>query len=196
MAKVKYTVKQMLPVTCLVYVLHIHVPFYLARRHSLPAELLAPVAWKFEIVRWKELYDIRELLVQRGCEVCDVITNGLIGLPSDCALHLCQVQLIACNGVGCDAIDIGLGQTPRHCCSQHARRALDLGGRPCSVIAARRLSSGPARRSACAGSWPQGPMPQGQRLAVNRLGVVGLRRIGRLIARRCAAFNTTVAYAG
>lgn len=161
------------------------------------AELLEPLASIFEIVRWKELDNAREFLVQRGSEVCAVITNGMVGLPAGSAQHLERVQLIACNGVGFDAIDmdwaqrhgIAVANTPDVLSSDVADLALGL-----LLAVFRQIPL--ADRHVRSGAWAQGPLPLGRRLAGSRVGIVGLGRIGHLIAGRCAAFDTTVAYAG
>ncbi len=46
------------------------------------------------------------------------------------------------------------------------------------------------------GRWRDGPMALTQTLQNRRVGIVGLGRIGRAIARRCESFNTTLGYYG
>lgn len=162
-----------------------------------PPDLLAPLAPTFEVVRWKELPDAGEFLLQRGREVCAVLTNGLVGLPAGSAQYLPHVQLIACNGVGYDAIDmawarrhgIAVTHTPDVLSADVADLALGL-----LLAVFRRIPL--ADRHVRSGAWSQGPLPLGRRLAGSCIGIVGLGRIGRLIASRCSAFDTSVGYAG
>ena len=193
----KYTFSSMLPVTFLGAeitsmpkpILLVVIPFAL--------ELLEPLRSTFEVVHWKELGNAQEFLLRRGLEVRAVITNGMVGLPKGSAQHLRNVQLIACNGVGYDAIDLDwakrhgvvLANTPDVLSTDVADLALGL-----LLAVFRQIPL--ADRHVRTGSWAQGPLPLGRRLAGSRIGIVGLGRIGRLIASRCAAFDTTVAYAG
>src|SRR5262249_38126381 len=47
-----------------------------------------------------------------------------------------------------------------------------------------------------AGKWAQGPISYGRRVSRKTMGVLGLGRIGRAIADRCAAFGMRVIYHG
>jgi lactate dehydrogenase-like 2-hydroxyacid dehydrogenase len=47
-----------------------------------------------------------------------------------------------------------------------------------------------------AGGWLQAPVPLTERVWGERLGIVGLGRIGRAIARRALAFNMDISYHG
>jgi lactate dehydrogenase-like 2-hydroxyacid dehydrogenase len=161
------------------------------------ADLLAPLAPMFEIVHWRALDDARDFLKQRGGDVRAVITNGVVGLPPGSAQDLGNLQMIACNGVGYDAIDmawarrrgIAVTHTPDVLSADVADLALGL-----LLAVCRRIPL--ADRHVRSGAWSKGPFPLGRRLAGSRIGIVGLGRIGRLIASRCAAFDTSVAYAG
>lgn len=161
------------------------------------ADLLAPLAPMFEIVHWRALDDARDFLKQRGGDVRAVITNGVVGLPAGSAQDLGNLRMIACNGVGYDAIDmtwarrrgIAVTHTPDVLSADVADLALGL-----LLAVFRRIPL--ADRHVRSGAWSQGPFPLGRRLAGSRIGIVGLGRIGRLIASRCAAFDTSVAYAG
>jgi lactate dehydrogenase-like 2-hydroxyacid dehydrogenase len=45
-----------------------------------------------------------------------------------------------------------------------------------------------------AGQWPNGPMPLARKVSGARLGIVGLGRIGKAIAKRAAGFGMSIAY--
>jgi lactate dehydrogenase-like 2-hydroxyacid dehydrogenase len=45
-----------------------------------------------------------------------------------------------------------------------------------------------------AGSWPAGGLPLARKVSGKRLGILGLGRIGRAIARRAEAFGMTIGY--
>ncbi len=69
-------------------------------------DVLQPLESCCEIVRWRALPAPSDFLRERGPQVRAVITNGLVGLPAGSAEHLTGLELIACNGVGYDAIDV------------------------------------------------------------------------------------------
>ena len=45
-----------------------------------------------------------------------------------------------------------------------------------------------------AGQWPNGPLPLARKVSGARLGIVGLGRIGKAIAKRAAGFGMSIAY--
>ena len=60
------------------------------------------------------------------------------------------------------------------------------------IAVARRLAQGD--RFVRAGQWPHGSLPLGRKISGKRLGILGLGRIGRAVAKRAAAFDMPVAY--
>ena len=54
----------------------------------------------------------------------------------------------------------------------------------------------PADRYVRAGSWPQRNLPFSRRVGGKSMGILGLGRIGKAIARRAEAFNMRIAYHG
>ncbi len=163
----------------------------------LAPELLQPLESACEIVRWSALPAPSDFLRERGAEVRAVITNGLIGLPAGSAEHLTTLELIACNGVGYDAIDVE-GARQRGIAVTHTPGVLsaDVADLALALLLAVFRQVPAADRHVRDGAWARGPLPLGRRLAGSRIGIVGLGNIGRLIARRCVAFDTTVGYAG
>ena len=179
-------------------------PFAPTRAHPVllvitpfPPELLEPLATRFDVVRWKDLPDPQAFLAARGKDVEALITSGVAGIPPGMAQHLSGLALIACNGVGYDAIDmqwardrkVAVSNTPDVLSTDVADLALAL-----LLGVFRQLPA--ADRFVREGAWIRGAMPLGRRLAGTRIGILGLGRIGRLIAQRCVAFDTTVAYSG
>ena len=62
------------------------------------------------------------------------------------------------------------------------------------LATARRIPD--ADRHVQAGRWPGGPYPLATRVSGKRLGIVGLGRIGRAVARRAAGFDMALRYHG
>ena len=137
-------------------------------------------------------------LVARLAPECEiVVTTGGRGLRADEMNQLPKLKLVACFGVGVDAIDlahakasgIAVTNTPDVLTEDVADMALAL-----LLGTIRRIPQGD--RFVREGRWLKGGMGVTMSLQRKRVGVVGLGRIGRAIAKRCAAFNTEIGYFG
>lgn len=163
----------------------------------LSMQALQPLRPYYRLLKWSELGDQQAFLRTHAEAVRVVITNGIAGLPAGCADQLHQLQLIACNGVGYDAIDmqwaaqhrVAVTNTPDVLSADVADLAMAL-----LLAVFRQIPQ--ADRFVRADQWLKGPMPLGRRVAGTRIGIVGLGQIGALIAKRCEAFDTQVAYTG
>lgn len=128
-------------------------------------------------------------------EIC--VTTGGAGASRALIEKLPSLKLIACFGVGVDAIDlaaarersIAVTNTPDVLTDDVADLALAL-----ILDAMRGVSAGD--RYVRAGRWQQGALPLQTRVSGKRLGIVGMGRIGRAIARRAAAFDMRIAWHG
>jgi hydroxypyruvate reductase len=129
------------------------------------------------------------------CQI--VVTAGGRGIKADEMDRLPNLKLIASFGVGVDAIDleharklgIAVSNTPDVLTEDVADMALAL-----LLGTIRRIPQGD--RFVRDGRWLAGGMPVTHSLQKRRVGIVGLGRIGRAIAKRCAAFNTEIGYFG
>lgn len=129
------------------------------------------------------------------CKV--VVTNGGRGITAAEMTQLPKLELVACFGVGVDAIDvehakahrIAVTNTPDVLTEDVADLAVSL-----LLATVRRIPQGDqhVRR----GAWLKGGMPLTQSMQGRKIGIVGLGRIGQAIAKRCLAFNTEIAYFG
>ena len=105
--------------------------------------------------------------------------------------------MLACFGVGHDGIDLEAARrhgvqvsiTPDVLDDCVADLAFGL-----VLATARRIPD--ADRHVQAGRWPGGPYPLATRVSGKRLGIVGLGRIGRAVARRAAGFDMALRYHG
>jgi lactate dehydrogenase-like 2-hydroxyacid dehydrogenase len=128
-------------------------------------------------------------------EIC--VTTGGAGAARALIERLPNLKLIACFGVGVDAIDlaaarvrsIAVTNTPDVLTDDVADLALAL-----ILDAMRGVSAGD--RYVRTGRWLQGAFPLQARMSGKRLGVVGMGRIGQAIARRAAAFDMQIAWHG
>lgn len=144
-------------------------------------------------------WDIKDELAQgqQWPQVRAVITTGIAGAPPCLLAALPALELIACVGVGYDAIDLSvlrarsirLTTTPGVLNQCVADTALAL-----LLSLSRRIVS--ADRFVRDGRWPQRGFPLSHSLAGKRCGIVGLGGIGRAIARRAEAFEMEICYHG
>ena len=126
-----------------------------------------------------------------------LVTQTLPGCDAALMAALPRLGLIACSGAHVDNIDldaarargIAVGRTPSVSMGCVADFIM---GQIVNVF--RRLAEGD--RMIRAGRWPDGPLAPGRRVYGRRLGIVGLGRIGRLLARRASGFDMPVAYFG
>lgn len=132
------------------------------------------------------------------------ITPGVQGVAAsggrvDAALmdRLPDLEIVANYGVGYDNIDaaeagrrgIVVTNTPDVLNEEVADTAMGL-----LLCAVRQLPQADAYLRA--GRWLQGPFPLSATLRGRRMGILGLGRIGKAIARRAEAFGIEVAYHG
>lgn len=124
-------------------------------------------------------------------------TSGTRGMDDATMAKLPKLKLISHFGVGVDSIDtdaakrrgIMVSNTPDVLTDDVADLAVAL-----VLAVARRMVVGD--RYVREGKWLKGPMPLAQSVQGKTLGVVGMGRIGRAIAKRAEAFNMKVAYQG
>jgi lactate dehydrogenase-like 2-hydroxyacid dehydrogenase len=140
----------------------------------------------------------RDALLASLAERCKaVVTTGGKGIDAATLDRLPGLELVACFGVGVDAIDVehcrrrgvAVTNTPDVLTEEVADLALAL-----LLATVRRIPFGD--RFVREGKWLKGGMPLTASLRHRKVGVVGLGRIGAAIARRCAAFDTTVGWYG
>lgn len=107
------------------------------------------------------------------------------------------LELIVVIGVGRDGIDleaaaelgIKVSKAPDVCSEDIADHTLAL-----LLAATRQIVQ--AHEFVRQGRWLQGRYPPTLRFSGQRMGIVGLGRIGRAVARRSQAFDLTIAYTG
>lgn len=140
--------------------------------------------------------DLDQLVRQVGDRVTALVTTGGRGAERALIERLPHLQLIACYGVGVDAIDleaahafgVAVTNTPDVLTDDVADLAVLLYG-------AQRRRLVEADGWVRSGAWENdGSMPLGRTLRGRRVGLLGLGRIGQAIARRLAAFGGEVRY--
>jgi lactate dehydrogenase-like 2-hydroxyacid dehydrogenase len=126
-----------------------------------------------------------------------IVTTGGAGASRALIEQLPKLRLIACFGVGVDAIDLAAARergvavtnTPDVLTDDVADLALGL-----MLAALRGIAT--ADRYVRAGLWLRANMPLRTRMSGKRLGIVGMGRIGQAIAKRASAFDMSIAWNG
>jgi lactate dehydrogenase-like 2-hydroxyacid dehydrogenase len=137
-------------------------------------------------------------LAARGGEFEGMVTSAATGADAALIAALPRLRVISSFGVGLDRMDLGAA----------ARRGIPVGYTPdvlndcvadlafgLLLAVGRRIPE--ADRFVRAGQWSAQPgtsFPFGRRVSGARLGIVGLGRIGRTIARRASGFDMEVRY--
>tara|TARA_R110000796_G_scaffold252301_1_gene385994 strand:- start:2045 stop:2998 length:954 start_codon:yes stop_codon:yes gene_type:complete len=125
-----------------------------------------------------------------------VVNTGEQQVSAELMSRLPALEVISCFGVGYDGVDVGeasrrdiaVTNTPDVLTEDVADLAVGL------TLAVRRNIVA-AHRYVCDGSWErQGPMALSAQVNGKRVGLVGLGRIGKAIARRLQAFQCILQY--
>lgn len=151
----------------------------------------------YRVARWYDAPDRAALLAQAAPDLRVAVTSGGTGMRAKLIDKLPRLELIACFGVGVDAIDLAAARargirvtnTPDVLTDDVADLALGL-----VLAAVRRIVA--ADRFVREGRWLDAPMALTGRVKGTQLGIVGMGRIGQAIAQRAAAFGMDIAYHG
>ncbi len=135
------------------------------------------------------------VLAEVGPRVRGIQATGFASVPGAMIDALPKLEIVSVFGVGYDGVDVAAARrrkvivtnTPDVLNDCVADLALGL-----IVAVARRLCAGD--RYVRAGRWSGGPMPLAARVSGKRLGILGLGRIGRAIAKRASGFDMPIAY--
>ncbi len=163
---------------------------------ELPEWDVAALETDFTVHHYWRAADKAAMLAAVRDSVVAIVTKGEIGADAALMDALPLTKIIACYGVGVDAIDLDAARargipvtnTPDVLTEEVADFAVLL-----MLGAARRVRDGD--EWVRSGNWAaRGPMALTTRVSGKRLGIVGLGRIGSAIAQRAAAFGMSIAY--
>ncbi|TSP09532.1 2-hydroxyacid dehydrogenase [Cupriavidus campinensis] len=169
----------------------------LLQHGRLPEHTEARLAESFDVhPLWAET-DPAGYLAAHGAGFVAMTTRAATGVDAKMLAALPNLRVISSFGVGLDKLDldtarargIAVGYTPdvlNDCVADTAFALL--------MDAARQVSA--ADRYVRRGEWPKAPYPLTTRVSGKRLGIVGMGRIGRVIARRSSGFDMEVRYFG
>ncbi|MBV8888621.1 MAG: 2-hydroxyacid dehydrogenase [Alphaproteobacteria bacterium] len=156
--------------------------------------------------RLEELFTVRRLweaadrdafLHELRDRIRAIAVYALHGCTAAVIEALPRLEIIACMGIGVDAIDLACARahgvhvtnTPDVVTDDTADAAMAL-----LLATERRVAEGD--RFVRRGAWLDGELPFGRKVTGRRLGILGLGRIGRAIAKRAAGFDMEIAYSG
>jgi lactate dehydrogenase-like 2-hydroxyacid dehydrogenase len=151
----------------------------------------------FTLHRLWEAKDRAAFYAPLAAKVRAIVSSGHAGADAAMMDALPKTEIIACFGVGYDAIDVAAAKarkiavtnTPDVLTDDVADLALGL-----LIDVARRISRGD--RFVRAGGWPKSGLEFGTALKGKKVGIVGLGRIGHAAAKRAEAFGMEILYHG
>ncbi len=143
---------------------------------------------------WQEA-DSQGFIGKNGHTFDIAVTSARHGFTAELMDRLPNLRAICSHGVGYDSIDVA---------AAHAR-SIQVSNTPdvlndCVADLAMGLIIGVARRFAegdrlvRAGEWPKNELRLGTQVSYKKLGIVGLGRIGKAVARRAIGFGMEVRY--
>lgn len=160
----------------------------------MPPNVIEQLEEDFIVHDWNGAADPQALLAAVGPRIRGVATNAVQGVTPELLDALPNLEIIASSGIGTDALQlervraagIKVAVTPDVLNDDVADMAIAL-----MLAVARKICQGD--RNVRAGRWLEG-MGLGYRVSGKRLGILGLGRIGRVIARRAEAFDMEIGY--
>ena len=126
-----------------------------------------------------------------------IVTRGNYAVPRSVIERLPRLGVIASMGVGYDLIDLAAAREHGVLVTNTPDVLNDAVAELCIGLLFALLRRLPqADRHVRSGAWKEGIFPLTTTLAGKRVGIVGLGRIGKDIARRLAPFGVSIAYHG
>lgn len=152
---------------------------------------------RYVVHRLAQASDRKAFLESIADRVTAVVTRSMIGADRELMRALPKLKLISIFGVGLDAVDLAsakeLGINVTYTPGVLTEDTADY-GMAMLLALARKIVAGD--RFVREGKWLQGMLPNSTRVGGKQLGIVGLGRIGRGVARRAQAFAMDVSYTG
>lgn len=156
---------------------------------------MAPMQADYTLHRLWEAPDRQAFIAGHAPNIRAIATRGDLGANAGLIAALPALELIACYGVGTDAIDLAacrargirVTNTPDVLNGDVADLAVGL-----TLALQRRIPAGDA--FVRSGAWAAGGMPLTTRVFGQRIGIAGFGRIGGTIARRLSGFDVELGY--
>nr|WP_315188708.1 2-hydroxyacid dehydrogenase [uncultured Albidiferax sp.] len=167
----------------------------LLQNGPLAPALEAALAAEFEVLRLADQADPQAFLAQHGARCTGLATSAPAGASAALLAALPALRVISSHGVGLDKIDLAVA----------AQRGIQVGYTPevlndCVADLAMALLLDVARGASAAdrfvrrGDWPKAKFRLARKVSGQRLGILGLGRIGRAVAQRATGFEMQIRY--
>ncbi|WP_432378995.1 2-hydroxyacid dehydrogenase [Duganella sp. P38] len=158
-------------------------------------ELDRQLAERYTVHRLYQHPDRDGYLREHGHGIAGVVTGGALGISTAMMEQLPALKIVTINGIGTDAVDLAYARrrgihvttTPDVLTADVADLAIGL-----AIATLRGLCTGD--RYVRGGDWGRKPLALANKFSGKRVGIVGLGRVGKAIARRAAAFDCPVSY--
>ena len=162
---------------------------------QIPPFLVERLEKEFTLHDYVNHADPDTLLDEVGPRIRGIVAGGMKGPDANLINRLEKLEIIASFSVGFDATDVVAAQargvvvthTPEVLTGDVADLAMTF-----ILMAPRRISE--SERFLRDGKWLKGRMDLGTTVRGKRLGILGLGRIGRAVARRAEVFGLHIAY--
>ena len=160
-----------------------------------PAWDMEPLAAAYTLHKLWEAGDRQGFIAECAASIRAIATKGELGASAELIAALPRLEIIACYGVGTDAIDLDAARsrgirvtnTPGVLSGDVADLAVGL-----SLAVMRRIPAADAYVRS--GAWATRTMDLMARLHGKRVGVAGFGRIGTTLARRLSGFDVEIGY--
>ena len=149
---------------------------------------------KFEVYRDTD-QSLDDILASHGPAIEAIVTRGRIPTTDALLARLPKLELIANFGVGYDSIDVAAA-AKRGIVVTNTPDVLndEMGDFTVGLLLATVRALPQADRHLRAGHWPEKNFPLGNTLRGRSIGIAGMGRIGRVVARRLSGFDLPIAY--
>ena len=165
---------------------------------AVPDDLVRLLKQDFELSILKDIGDLGIWRKEHAQDIEYVVTNGHDGLALPVMARLPNLKLISCYGVGYEGIDakaaaergIIVTNTPHILNDEVATTAILL-----MLACYRNLL--PDDHYVRSGAWVEnGPAPLSRTADGQKIGILGLGRIGKAVARKLSVFGADISYHG
>ena len=158
---------------------------------------MADLEAKYRVHKLWQADDKDALISSHADAIRAIATRGELGASAALMAKLPKLEIVSCYGMGTDAIDLAYARANGiHVTNTPDVLTEDVADIGIGLLLAVARQIPQADAYVRDGSWRKANMPLVTRVHGKRLGIVGMGRIGKAVARRAAAFDCEIAYFG